>query len=240
MSFITTPHLPTNAPLSEQDDSVAGKFTYESPMFEGVSFAISYTPDDNIHGSVDNFQGTTKLGSGWKDIVEGGLMYEGKFDDVSLKASFVGQVGDHKAENTGAAVQSDLEAWEVGANVNYMGLTFGGSYANWGKSGLDVQSANTNKKDSEYWTVGAGYDYGMGNVSATYFNSKKGYSASASAAEKRNTLKLFSLGVDYKLAPGFMPYAEYSNFKFEDYNNGTTKIDSNKGHVYMVGTKLAF
>ena len=79
----------------------------------------------------------------------------------------------------------------------------------------------------------------MGNVSATYFNSTKGLS-NATAGGKQNTLKLFSLGVDYKLAPGFMPYAEYSNFKFEDYNGTTTKVDSNTGHVYMVGTKLAF
>ena len=47
---------------------------------------------------------------------------------------------------------------------------------------------------------------------------------------------MLSIGMDYKVAPGLMPYAEVNYFK---HDRAGTNID-NKGYIYLIGTKLSF
>ena len=62
-----------------------------------------------------------------------------------------------------------------------------------------------------------------------------------------NHYKIASVGVEYKAAPGLLPYAEISNFKFKPYKTGVyhaatggVLATANKGNVIMVGTKVSF
>ena len=50
-----------------------------------------------------------------------------------------------------------------------------------------------------------------------------------------NKFQNVALDVDYKLAPGFLPYATVSAFKFKE--GGGTKSN---GRVAIIGTRLMF
>jgi hypothetical protein len=63
--------------------------------------------------------------------------------------------------------------------------------------------------------------------------SKRGSAAGAPKAQFTN----LSFGVDYRVAPGFMPYAEVSAFKLDTKTPGALK---NSGNIILAGTKLYF
>jgi hypothetical protein len=59
--------------------------------------------------------------------------------------------------------------------------------------------------------------------------------------ESSNKFRLLSLGVDYKLAPGFMPYAEANWFSMKEGRETTsTNRLKNAGFIILAGTKLHF
>jgi len=51
-----------------------------------------------------------------------------------------------------------------------------------------------------------------------------------------NKFTNISFGLEYKLAPGFMPYAEFSHFNFKD----SSAVRSNSGNVILLGSRLTF
>lgn len=60
---------------------------------------------------------------------------------------------------------------------------------------------------------------------------------SVDGGKKYNTLDLLSLGVDYQLLEGIMPYVEVTRFKVK---SPIPTIVANKGSVLLVGTKISF
>jgi predicted porin len=134
--------------------------------------------------------------------------------------------------------------------MQYAGVSVGGSYGDWGKSG--IQSVNvsggtptsyTGAKAGKYWTLGAAYDYANYGASVGYMNSKNGgfKLAANQYSPTKATVELYSFGVDYKIAPGLMPYAEYTHFDVKSKADTAAGVyPSNKGHVILVGTKLTF
>lgn len=205
--------------------------------------------------------------SGYKDVFQGGLHYAGKFDKVGVKFAALGEVGAAKDSVVSGTYyeRHDLRAYEVGMNLSYMGFTVGGSYGDMGKSGTfksirTASSAAVNgvsgKKDADYYTLGAGYEHGNMGVSLGYFKSSAGaFTANRTAVTGgtgTNTVNYsgkgefsnVSLGVDYKLAPGFMPYAEVSKFEMKDkayaVATATAEPKKNSGTIVLVGSKLQF
>ncbi len=243
--FLEAPTLPTNElGFAGIKGKNAGKISYYTPSFSGFMFGVSYTPDLGSYGTIANAKTVTSstVTTGapkFKNIWEGGLYYENVFDQFGVKASLTGETGTAKKINNGVDLSKKyrtLRAYEAGLNVSYMGFTVGGSYGDWGKSMLTKES---NAKGTKYWTAGAGYEYGPFGVSLTYANTQRGVLANA----KKNKLELISLGLDYKLAPGFMPYAEATYFKNKDRAvDAITKeaVGSNKGAVFLLGSKLQF
>ena len=58
-----------------------------------------------------------------------------------------------------------------------------------------------------------------------------------------NKFEALSIGADYLVMPGFMPYVEVTKFKFKEndnYGTGTDKAKFNKGTVILAGTKISF
>ena len=203
----------------------------------------------------------------YKDVFQGGLHYAGKCDKVAVKFAALGEVGaakDTVIGTTSYASRHDLRAYEVGGNLSYMGFTVGGSYGDMGKSGTfksirdqatNVVSAVSGKKDATYYTLGAGYEHGNMGASLGYFKSSAGgFTATRTAITGgtggaavnyagKGEFTNVSLGVDYKLAPGFMPYAEVSAFSMKDKAyNVTTNAEpkKNSGTIVLVGSKLQF
>jgi hypothetical protein len=68
----------------------------------------------------------------------------------------------------------------------------------------------------------------------------------------KNTLNLISLGLDYQVAPGLLPYAEVTYFTAKGKNTytaptavvpaatNTAGAYKNKGTAFILGTKLMF
>lgn len=268
--FLETPNLPTNE-IGKHGvrGKNAAKISYYTPNFSGFMIGASYIPDLQAHGSIAQSGSTTKTISAvettelnwnarpYRSIFEGGVHYEGMFDQISVKAAVLAQTGSAKKElDTGTGITSkthkSLRAYEAGMNASYMGFSLGGSYGYWGQSGTRSTPTDGSAHKTRYYTLGAAYEYGPYGISLTYMNSENGYDVGATAVRKANKLDVISLGMDYKVAPGLMPYLEVTTFDMKDkkvdgavgYGDGPTSTGlatkSNDGYVVMLGTKLVF
>lgn len=254
-----TPALPTEFDTSYQQN--AAKITYFTPEFAGFQAAITWTPDTDQHGTVNNLVGVSKnyesasglnfsQVQGYKNVFQGGFNYKHKFDKVEFKFSALGEVGKAKKVLDGADsyTRHDLRAWELGASGHYMGFGLGAAYGDWGKSGLGkyvvsggATTAFTGAKAGKYWDIAANYEYRDFTVSAGYLAAETGGFGLLNTSYNSTKGKgdAFSFGVDYKLAPGFMPYAEITRFSLKD-KTQTPPAGKNTGTVFLMGSKLIF
>lgn len=237
--FIKWPSLPFDCDCTGE----ANKITYFSQKFAGFQLGMSYIPDSDLSGTVAKAQTITRTANNhYSKIVNGGLSYEAKVQDIEFSAAFTGEMGKAK-NNTATLARHDLSAWELGAMVKYKGFSLAGSYSDWGKTGTPKDKQSGRKYGASYWTAGVGYAYDKLGTSLTYFNSKRanvynGDQVVAEAARDRgyNKFELVSLGVEYKLVEGLMPYAELSTFKTKQ----NTAVKNNKGNIFLAGSKLSF
>lgn len=237
-TFIATPDLPINygyttaGGLGDESTENLNKVTYYTPKWYGLQAGISYAPSDQERGQtttsatrVDNSAANAAGVSQAENILTGGISYSGQWDQVSFGLAATGEMGDAEA-----AGYEDLQAWNVGAKVGFMGFAVAGSYGDWGDS-LTAKGAGAD--DSAYWTAGASYEFGPFGVSLTYLDSEYDRGAIGS-----NDFTSWSVGADYKLAPGLTPYVEWTSYD-QDAVGGTSTND-NEGHVLLVGSSLNF
>lgn len=195
----------------------------------------------------------------FKEIYSAGVMYDKKFNkDWSLKTVLAGETG--RAKTAGIR---DLRAYEAGFMAGYQNYKFGMTYGSWTKSLTLKQKNQGTKQGSGYWTAGFSQDINKFGYAITYLNSRKaggiesltqrtkdGLNATGNASAQfiasqmgkdffsdnaYNKFQNVALDVDYKLAPGFLPYATVSAFKFKE--GGGTKSN---GRVAIIGTRLMF
>jgi len=215
---ITAPDLQIAASgNSGTNNESATKITYYTPRFSGFQAGVSYTPNTDATGIA-----TPAAGAGTFDnIFSGGVNYSGQFDSVGVKAAATAITGSSNEKVAAAA--ADLEGWDVGANVTFSNITVGGSYGDYG----DTLGANT---DANYWDAGIGYAAGAFSASATYLASETDFGATSDEFDN------LSVGVDYQLAPGLVPYVEASFFNYDD----AVAAAQNEGTVVLVGSELTF
>jgi outer membrane protein OmpU len=123
---------------------------------------------------------------------------------------------------------------------------------------------NNMKKQNRFWTAGLGYAHDKFGVSLTYLGSHTagkiaswtrtvdddntvttfpGYCTGAGVCTVEGTsggynkTQIWSIGADYKIAPGLMPYIEFSRFNFK---SPLTQLKTNSGHVMVIGVKMSF
>jgi hypothetical protein len=258
--YLFYPSLPSN--YSGQHYSDANKASFYTKPTECLTMGISYIPNLDHTGTTANFA-TTNGGPGdaeragnrssFKDIVSGGLSYEYKFaDDAAVTLYAAGEIGKAKSW-LGGDLLRDLRAYEVGVYSMYKGFKFSGSYGDWGKTGTYKKEYATPgaKQGANYWTLGMGQQIDKFGYSLSYFDSRRagGQEAVATSAfptapvptvsdAKYNKLRAVSLGVDYKLADGLLPYLEITEFRFKNGNAFTTR--ANKGRVFLAGIRVSF
>jgi hypothetical protein len=245
--FITTPGLPYATQFSKK----ANKVNLLSQRINGFQVGLGFTRDTTAQGTT--YATLDFKGTGYKNVIEGGLSYEAKMGDNSVTLTAVGQMGSarpyYKDSNTSIALK-DLGAWEIGGKVRMDKITVAASYGDWDKSGTDL--ANTEKKKANYWTAGAAYNHKDLGVSLTYMASERqgGFAASAydyivakntatanSYNNASNEYQALSFGAEYHLMPGLTPYAEVTGF---EYKSTLTDVKLNKGAVFLGGIKLHF
>ncbi len=143
----------------------ATKVRYYTPSFGGFSVGVSYTPTQQVIGSgAQNGQffaqkgGGGDLGMQGKNVVEGGLVYDGEFGGIGVLASVVGLYGELK--NSGETNFGD-DKWrgaQAGASVDLFGFKLAGSYG-YNEVG-DLKN--------QFITAGIGASLGPVNTSVTY------------------------------------------------------------------------
>ncbi len=217
-------------------DNNATKIVYFSPRFAGLQLGASYTPrNDSSHTDVNRTDtvGTFAAGGNgtYQDMVEVGANYNNTFGGVTVKAS-AGYMWGEAVGNVAGSNYKDLNGWQVGATVGYAGFSLGGSYTDYGKSGLNDR-AGLFTENTRNWVVGAQYTTGPIVVGANY---KNGKDAGSVALRGDRELQVYEIGVGYTVAPGLTLQAQYDYFDLD----AETSALSDKGNVVLVRSILAF
>jgi len=231
----------------------ANKITYFTPKWNGMQLGLTYVPDSAVKGTVNNamsqsgntFNETIENGAvkdpkfkpGYRNVLDLGLKYDVKFNDVAVSSFISGEIGQSKKyHDTSLHARKPLRAWEIGSSVNYKDLTLGASYGDWGTSGVYKDTTKGNKRRSSFYTLGVGYSICDLSAAVTYFNSKAATGLHGGIKQgKYDKASMLSFALQYKLMPGFVPYAEVTHFKLAEHNQVV-----NKGNILLVGTKLSF
>ncbi len=233
--------------------------TYYTPQFNGLQLGVSFSPDtantgDNggltdgngisnsaFYDKTNNYA-KVNAASSVKNLVGAGVTFShnlGEAFDVTLGAGI--EQGKAVGTDTGSNAKIKLanhKLYNVGAVVSYGNWSVAGSYADAGKS-LTSDLYQWDKRKNRFYTGGFAYNQGPVGISLTYLHNDK----------LQNKLDSYTLGTQYKLAPGLMPYFEATafNVKSKGYNatdldNGTVTPMSKKykGSVYMFGTRVSF
>jgi len=234
--YLATPDLALGygvGSLGNESQENVNKVTYYTPRFAGVQLGVSYSVDNVSRGQDANrlryaasgFASTTAVpASTAENVFSGGVNYENKFGDVGLTLAATGEYGD-ASQNA----NEDLAAYNVGGKVTYMGFSLAGSYGDLGDS---LRTTASGADDSNYWTLGAAYEMGAFGASVTYLDSEYDLGTGLGSNDFSN----LSVGADYKLAPGFTPYAEVSFVELD----ATGSANDNDATVFIAGTQLSF
>lgn len=228
-----------NANDTHSDRANANKISYYTPRIQGLQAGVSYTPDQQERGSATGFAAANTAGNAgqFENVWNLGVNYEGQYNDFGFAVSAVGEAGDAKEDATTPLTNfDDLRSYALGASVSFAGAKVAGSYGNAPEFGQNAAFGS----ELDYWTLGAAYEFGPFGTSITYMESVVENStgtASATGTRSDKEFNSLSLGADYKLAPGLVPYVEVTFFETDD-NKGAT-VD-NEGTVFLVGTALTF
>jgi len=244
--FIVTPDLPSVATPGARNrvysaagadaadqfvTEYANKITYYSPRIAGVQAGVTYIPNTGEQGNANGFAGKySGVGAPayYQNVFTGGLNYSGELSGVGIKASAVTeQAGKTQRASAGDSNSyKEMQAYDFGASATFSGVTVGGSYALIPEFG----GLSVNSEEGQFWTAGAGYEFGPFAASVSYLQSEAQNSA------LKNKFQNVSVGADYKLAPGLVPYVEVNFFDADSEANTT----ANAGNVVLFGTQLTF
>jgi len=197
-----------------------------------------------------------------KDGVAGGVSFKHAFDnDMSIKMAFVAERGnvivkqekkeddtkvndikekDKKIEDLKmsetdivkyqGAKFTDLMSYMVGGEVKFKDFSLAVSYTNAGDSFTSKELDGDNNK-SNCFIVGGRYNFNDLGTSISYFTSDN----------KKQKLDAITFALDYKLAQGITPYAEFTKYETDGSNPAKpTEKDTQNGSVFILGAKLAF
>jgi len=243
------------------------KISYYSPKMGGFQVGVSYQPDSALNAgpvanSITNGNGTgsnTVGAGGFTDVIGAGVTFDGASGDFSYKLSAVGTWGNAKdlaacqaAATTGTCVgvqsnkADDLEAWQIGAQIGYAGLTVAAAYYDDGGSGFrEIDGA-----DHEGFTIVGTYAFGPYTIGLNYMNSTNEHNArnatgfaagTVGSTGTRTTVEEFEFtgiggGIGYQMAPGLKLYADVGHFDFE----GPAGSAENSGIVAYGGVYVSF
>lgn len=215
--FFTTPNLLAQAIEGNTEDS--SKLSYYTPRFGGVQLGVSYAPNSGSAGQ--SIFGTNI----YEDIISAGINYALDIDGIGVEASVTGEFADAVA--TGV---DDLETYAIGLGVNFEGFQIAGSYGDLGNLDAITSPGVAANVEGEYYDAAIAFETGPFGVSVGYLASELG----------TNEFTNISVGADYELAPGLVPYVEVNFFEAEDGTGAGNTITDNEGTVVLVGTQLVF
>jgi hypothetical protein len=262
LEFIVSPNIMSN--YSGHYYSDAPKINFFTKPLPELTLGVSFIPDLDSAGTVanrapkndgpqDDRKGNPAT---YRNIVSGGFMYENKklfSKDFGIKTGLAGEYGKSKVP-----YMNNLRSYEAGLMFIYKNMKLGSTYGSWMDSLTLKQKTPGGRHGSYYYTVGFAQNFEKLGYSVSTMESRRaggieilghklmnsqladalpyaGVNAQSFADPKKNRFRNIVFDVDYKLAPGFLPYAGLSMFKF---NESRGAVDS--GYVLMGGVRLTF
>lgn len=209
----------------DSDDST--KVTYTSPRIEGFQAGISYVPENDDQASGELVQFSDASGN-QRDMIETGFNYTRKISDVNLRLGGAYTMADAK-DGSG---REDIASWNLGAQVTYADVTFGGGYVDNGDSNNNAGVAND---DETAWNVGARYRKGDWGVALNYLAEDYEDNGGRGVTTGGGTFQSIVLGGTYKIADGLTTSADLAFFD----RNRDTGVDDD-GYVLVLETRARF
>lgn len=221
------------------------KVSYYTPKFRDFQFGVSYIPDTANVGHLpmaDPDEHKTKpglYGDAQKIDVKNafalGVSHDLNINEyTSIKSSVVyehGKAINKNLENADYKLK-DLNSYVVGSEIHYKKFDLALSYGNHMKS-FTSKAKDGNIRNSYLYSVGAGYQIN---------NRLKASINHLHSNHKKNKLNATTLGLDYKFAPGFLPYAEVTyvkaNGRYKEENE--IKREKRNATILLIGAKLKF
>jgi predicted porin len=194
------------------------QIAYYTPRMAGFQLGIGYTPD----GTEEKANGLrTDNDSQNSEILQGGVNYQGKFNDVGVNLSAVYlKVGDDET----AGSETEPRSWALGGNVSFGAFSVGGSYKDY-----DADAATG---DQTTWEVGGAYSMGALGVGVTWANNE------TDTAAGDDELTYVALTASYALGPGVSVMGGIQHYDWEAADSASA--DEDKQTIFVVGTKLDF
>lgn len=232
------------------DKEYQAKVTYYSPRMYGVQLGVSYTPDSTKSASMSTYSSENRAASTtastnreflpyrkFKNVFSAGVNYTNQFDEITfstsatfdLSKSFLDtSFGDLNTTNANHGAKT----FAFGASATWLNFTAAASYSTWDKRMFKQDGVTYNRPQKDASVVTAGLSYVQGPIETSFTYMKSDY--------RRNVLNSYSLGMDYMLADGVKPYAEFNWFDMKS----NRRLDSNKpnddGNVFLTGIKVKF
>lgn len=184
------------APYSDATfEGTDSRIYYRSPSFSGFTVHVSYSPEHPARGNSWNTSNATRR---INNVYQVAANYSGEFNGIGIDVGG-GYSGGQWTGGVAVANEANREIFEVGANVSWGGLTIGGIYYDNGRTGGDDRAGRLNG-----WSAGASYTMGAWSFAGSL--------ASATARPfggPTQTDTLYSLGVNYAIAPGLSASADF-------------------------------
>jgi|TARA_B110000263_G_scaffold68246_1_gene59232 predicted porin len=179
------------------------KVTYMTPKFSGFQAGVSYTPDGGANGA--SFGEKDNNGS-FENMMEVGLRYGGKFNDVGVNASLVYESAGQEA---GGTQKEDLAILAAGARFTMGKVSVGANFRDNGNKDFTAAQVAAGADGGSFYAVGAGYNMGKGTKTSLWFSSG---SDETSSTVSRDTTR-WGLGAQKVMAPGWILRADYNSIK---------------------------
>jgi outer membrane protein OmpU len=213
------------------------KLTYFSPRLAGFQLGVTHTPDSGVNAGRTGNGGLTDTDNdgNFESVWSLAASYKGKFDDVKVELSVLGEFGDSETA-TAAATEGRIESVGVGANVTFGGFGIGAGYFDLATKGLAEAVHGAGGDAGSYYDFGVSYAQGLWGVSLGWFESSVGNPA-GSGGDTR--VQIISIDSAYTVAPGW-ELAVGLNFVSADNINATALEVNNNGTVFLISNAFKF
>ncbi len=220
-NWVITPAAFTDSAITgfNPDTGNSNKIAYFSPMFFGFGLLASYNPDT---GST-----ATGVQTAPNESWTLGVAMEQEFGGVGI----VADVGyGTLLEGAGA---NNLEAWQVGVNVSFAGLTVGGS-AVLNDERLENAVSGT-FADGIVFDVGVSYEVDAFAASVTWLRSELEGNSLVDAEDEKDSVMVSGA---YSMGPGVTLAGSVFWVTYDD--ETTTNANNNEGWGGVAGLVLEF
>lgn len=209
--FVNTAQRPIYPWTWSNSTRTTDKIDYITPTFSGLSFAVSFEPNQTSANYGPAVTSSTTATDLRRNTVEIGATYKAKYQGVGLvvdggymNAGSVGYVGTAKS----TLPYQGLSVGSFGATLSYAGFTVGGN-TKFGNMNGQFEPNYKGGANAVGWLAGGLYSTGPLSVGASYFvyNSQGDMSAPKTEGQRQETG--LAAGATYILVPGVKLFASY-------------------------------